>query len=198
MLVTILDDTSILESFPGLTSDTVVVAKIYDPRQYTVRGDEWIGPSSTYMKYLYNNEVTAYRQLNILQGNTIPRFLGEFTYHPTAGEVVDLILLEYLRAPPFQSVDCLGRDEKILLKEESDRFLDVLRSCGVSHNDLRAENLLWDSQTGFWALDFEDATFNDEQGFLRDKAYIESLVTPLEERKATATKVFSATCQSVG
>jgi len=197
LLVTILNEASILESFPWLTSDTLVVAKIYDPRYYTVRGDEWTGSSSTYMKYLYNNEVTAYRRIASLQGEIVPSFRGEFAYHPATGEVVDLILLEYISAPPFQSIDCLGRDERKRLKEQSDTFLDVLRSCSVSHNDLCRENLLWDSRTGLWVLDFDDATFDDELGFVRDETYIRLLVTPLEELRTAAANALATACLSV-
>jgi len=67
---------------------------------------------------------------------------------------------------------------------------------GVSYNDLRTKNLLWDSETGLWVLDFDDATFDNEQGFVKDKTYIRLLVTPSEELRTAAIEVLSTACCS--
>jgi len=197
LLVRILNAASTLETDQRLASNTEVVAKIYDSRYYTVRGDEWADSSSAYMDYLYNNEVTAYRRIDELQGKNIPRFLGEFSHHTAAGGVVHLLLLEYIHADPLPSVEDLRIDERIRLGEEADSILAVLRSNGVSHNDLHRGNVLWDCQSGLWVIDFADATFDNEQGFLRDKGFLGALVTPVEERRNQAAKVLTTVSLSV-
>jgi len=197
LLVRILNSASTLETDHMLAVNNEVVAKIYDPRYYTVRGDEWADSSSTYMDYLYNNEVTAYRRIDELQGKSIPRFLGEFSHRTAAGGVVHLLLLEYICVDPLRSVEHLGIDEKIRLRKEADSILAVLRSHGVSHNDLHPGNVLWDCQSGLWVIDFADATFDNEQGFLRDKGFLGALVTPVEERRNQAAKVLTTVSLSV-
>lgn len=197
LLVTVLPAESSQRTFNGLDASADIVAKIYDPTRYNVRGDEWTGSSATYMRHLHKNEMTAYQRLGSLQGKSVPRFLGEFTYHPAGGDAIHLILLEYIHAPPLPPIESLGSEERSILKDASNNLLNKLRFFGVSHNDLRADNLLWDRQSGLWVVDFEDATCDDEHGFVRDKTYLGLLVTPAEELRSAAERAFSTAMVSV-
>ena len=68
--------------------------------------------------------------------------MREFVYQPLIGEAIDSILTEYIDAHTLQVNESMGSKEKRFLLEASASLLENLCSCGVSHNDIHAENLL--------------------------------------------------------
>lgn len=167
LLVTVIATEPASTTVDELKPGSTVVAKIYDPRTYRVRGDEWEGSSASYMTHLYNNEVQSYHRLKALQGKQVPRFLGEFVVDlPDCGETISSILIEYIDVETLRPPNEIMGIERQRLEASATSLLENLDSCGVSHNDIRRENVLWDGRDGLWVVDFGDAVFDMEGGLL--------------------------------
>lgn len=159
----------------GIPSQTVIVrvsnsndsenttrfAKFYDPSFFTPDPNTFEGSAGEYMKTAHAKKVESYERMKKFQGISVPRFFGDYQHMKENGESVDVILLENV---PVRSLDKFRppKNEMELLQTQCETALCHVHSCGVVHNDICAENILWNRDDGRVIIcDFANATTRD-------------------------------------
>jgi hypothetical protein len=115
-------------------------------------------------------EAMAYRTLEPLQGDGIPRFRGEYLYR-RLGDVCTCFcykvnLLDFIDGGvPLGDLgpDSFTVDQKSILASDASNLLEKMHELGVYHHDLLASNCLWNGKS-IIIVDFEDATFRQDAG----------------------------------
>ncbi|EWG46526.1 hypothetical protein FVEG_06982 [Fusarium verticillioides 7600] len=100
------------------------------------------------------HEEKVYRRMEPLQGHHVPVCLGSIAlvtpFTLPAADIVHMLLMAW--AGDAVTIKGNGLSEWL-------RFRQLLLTCGVIHNDMRQENLLWNSERGHLLLiDFDLAT----------------------------------------
>ena len=151
---------------------TKMVAKFYDSAYYTPGTGEWIGSSESYMEYLAENEATAYERLRSLYDKCVPTFWGK--YRSENSRRVPVVLLQYISGLPLTQPS-LSSEIIHRLKEQVMQNLKEIHSYGVSHNDIRGDNILWDGQDRVIFVDFEHAKDGRKHLLARDDSFLSSV-----------------------
>jgi tRNA A-37 threonylcarbamoyl transferase component Bud32 len=144
------------------------------------------------MKFQHTTEVNAYKQMECLQGKSVPTFFGQYQYFKENSICVDLILLEHITAPSFASLHGLLPDEIQSLQNQCMVVLGQIHSCGVVHNDIAARNMFWAEKRLIvcdfaWAIMFNDSIQGgDRERVLRckqrDLTFMKSVVKDTEAK----------------
>ncbi|KAL2359120.1 hypothetical protein RJZ56_008046 [Blastomyces dermatitidis] len=108
------------------------------------------------------HEACVYAHLSHLQGIKVPVFLGNITLEQPY-PLVSLALVTKMMLMSWAgcSIGMNSWPEDVNIEKEKEETLHALTSSGISHNDIRTANLVWNPERKqVMAIDFDQATIH--------------------------------------